>query len=299
MTPKRAMGLAGLDDRTLPKVAGLLRGIGSVTGAVVGPRGPLGRRVAPWIRREPVIVVAAVSVAFAAVLIAVTGGDNQGAVRPSTQSVGPVLPATQRLGPAPGASVSSYLSAATGRRDALRSLGASQQLEALVDLTGYISPLAVDTLLASTPEVSVVQGYARVPPPAQAKIHVLLTSAGTNLATELAAAQAAATQVAARYRSEVAQAQKDPSTQLQQAIDAGAAQAADARIDSLGLGSDCGCVFALVVSGPVSELQQLAGAAAVRVLDPAPVDASLQSLMVVPLEPQDTESVPPLAYAGD
>ena len=50
---------------------------------------------------------------------------------------------------------------------------------------------------------------------------------------------------------------------------------------------------------PVSQLEQLAEAAAVRVLDPGPVAASLNTLMVVPLEPQVTTTVPALDFAGE
>jgi microcompartment protein CcmL/EutN len=86
---------------------------------------------------------------------------------------------------------------------------------------------------------------------------------------------------------------------LQARIQAGAAQAAQARVDATGLSPSCGCVFALVVSGPVAQLQQLAHHAGVRILDPAPVGASLSSLMIVPLEPQVTDLVPALSFAGD
>jgi hypothetical protein len=299
MISERPPRFVHLDERALPMVAGLLRGIGSAAGAVVGPRSVVGRLVGPWIRREPVIVISVLSIAFAAVLIAVTGGDDQSAVRPTTEAVGPGLPTAHRLGPAPGATVASYLAAATDRRDGLQSLGASERIEALVDLTAYISPLAIDTLLASTPDVSVLRGFARVPPPVDAKVHVLVTSSQANLATGLATAQAAASQIADHYKSEISESLQNPTTQLQGEIDASAAEAADARVDASGLSSDCGCVFALIVSGPVSQIQQLAGAAAVRVLDPAPVDASVESLMVVPLEPQDTKKVSELAYAGD
>jgi hypothetical protein len=145
----------------------------------------------------------------------------------------------------------------------------------------------------------VLRGFARVPPPVDALVHVLVTSVDANLSTELASAQAAASQIAEHYKSEITQSLASPSTELNDEIDAGAAAAADARVDAAGLSSDCGCVFALIVSGPVSELQELAGAASVRVLDPAPVDTSIESLMVVPLEPQDTKTASELAYAGD
>ncbi|HWA67657.1 MAG TPA: hypothetical protein VG899_14950 [Mycobacteriales bacterium] len=288
-----------LDDRALPLVAGALRGLAGAAGAIVGRRSVFGRVLGSWIRREPVIVIAVGSIAFAAVLIAATGGDDQSPVRPSTVAAGPAAPSAGRLGPAPGASVASYLAAAATRRDGLRTLGASQRIDALVDLTSYISPLAVDTLLAATPDVAVVRGFARVPPPVEASVHVLVTSPQANLAVALSAAQASASQVAAHYKSEVTESLASPSPQLSDEIDAGAAAAAEARVDAAGLSSDCGCVFALIVSGPVSQIEDLAGAAAVRVLDPAPVGVSLDSLLVVPLEPQDTKRVSELAYAGD
>lgn len=300
MARGRSSWAVALDDRAVPRLAAVLRGIGSAAGAVAGRNSVVGRAVGPWIRREPVIVISLLSVAFAAVLISVTGGDAKDAVRPPPHSAaGPVLPSVQRLGPAAGTSVASYLAAATNHRDRLASLGSAERVDALVDLTAYLSPLAVDTLLASTPDVTVLRGFARVPPPVDAKVHVLVTSARANLATDLASAQSAASAIAKHYKSEITQSLASPSTQLSEEIDAAAAEAAEARVDASGLSSDCGCVFALIVSGPVSEIEQLAGAAAVRVLDPAPVGVSIESLTVVPLEPQDTKTVSELAYAGD
>ena len=237
--------------------------------------------------------------AFAAVLLAVTGGDHQAAVKPPAQQSGPLLPDPQRLGPAPGTSVSTYVAAAGDRMAALDSLSSSQRLEAVVDFTGYISPLAIDELLATTPGIDVLRGYARVPPPANARIHVLITSTESDLPTALGAAHDAASAIATHYAHVLNESVAHPSTQLQEELQAGAAQAAEARVDAAGLGTDCGCVFALVVSGPVAQLQQLAAAAAVRLVDPAPSTVSLEALMVVPLEPQEKSTVTALEFAGD
>jgi hypothetical protein len=148
--------LAGLDDRFLPLLADVMRGVGRATRRAVGPDGALGRRIAPWVRREPVISVALACVVAAAVLIAVTGGDDKGAV-PAPSHVGPRLTVGRLLGPATGASVSTYESQASRRRDALDQLASSQRLDAVVDFDGYLTPLAVSQILAGTPGISIVR----------------------------------------------------------------------------------------------------------------------------------------------
>ncbi len=287
-----------LDDRALPVVANMLRRLGRVSRALAGPDGAIGRRVTPWIRREPVVAVALVAVAFAAILIAATGGDDQGAVRPPAHT-GPKLPAGHLLGPVTGSSVTSYESLAAQRRSSLDQLAGSQQLNAVVDLSDYLSPQAVAELLSKTPGIVVRRGFARVPPPQDARVHVVLTSATTDLSAGLAAATQSASQIALRYERELSRSITRPSPRLQARVAAGAALAAQARIDANGLGPRCACVFALVVTGPVGQLQELDRQAAVRILDPAPVGASLRSLMIVPLEPQVSGTVPALSFAGD
>jgi hypothetical protein len=282
----------------LPLVANGLRTLGRATRAVAGSDGLVGRRVAPWIRREPVIAVAVAAVAFAAVLIAVTGGDDQGAVRPPNHS-GPKLDSGRLLGPVTGNSVSSYEAQATLRRHSLNQLAQSQQLNAVVDLGRYLTPQAVDQLLSKTPGIAVRRGFARVPPPQDADVHVLLPTTQVDLSGALTAAVQTASQIALRYEREISRSITNPSPRLQARLAAGAAQAAQARIDANGLGPQCACVFALVVTGPVGQLQDLAGQGAVRILDPAPVGASLSSLMIVPLEPQVTDTVPAISFAGD
>lgn len=299
MTPERRPGpLADLDDRTLLKVAGVLREIGRITRAIAGPEGVVGKRVAPLVRRDPVIAIAVVFAVLAALLIAVTGGDNKGSVRPPVH-VGPRLAAGHPLGPVTGAAVSAYETQASRRRASLSQLAGSQQLNAVVDLNAYLSPPAIERMLADTPGIRVLRGFARVPPPQPADVHVLLTSADAGLSTALTLAQQAAGTVALHYERLLSRSITSPSTALQTKVQAGADRAAAARIDANGLGPTCGCVFSLVVAGPVAQLQQLSHQAAVRVLDPAPVGATLNSLMIVPLEPQVTATVMPLAFAGE
>jgi hypothetical protein len=296
--PERGGPLADLDDRALPVVAGALRRTGRAIRAVFGSQGVIGRRVAPWVRREPVVAVALLCVAFAAILIVATGGDDHGPVRPGGH-VGPRLSGGHLLGPSTGASVSSYESVASRRRGSLQQLAGSQQLNAVVDFKGYLSPQTVSGLLADTPGIRVLRGFARVPPPQQADVHVLLTSAQADLATALTAAQQAAGAIALRYERELSRSITNPSPRLQAKVAAGAARAAAARVDANGLSPTCGCVFAIVVAGPVAQLEQLSHQSDVRILDPAPVAATLGSLMIVPVEPQVTDKVPALTFAGE
>jgi hypothetical protein len=298
MREERVAPLADLDDRALPKLAAALRRISRVARAVAGPEGGIGRRVAPWIRREPVIAIAVIFAVFAALLIVVTGGDDKGSVRPPTH-VGPRLRAGQPLGPVTGATVSSYQAQASTRRAALSQLAGSQQLSAVVDLDRYSSPQAIEQMLSGTPGIRVLRGFARVPPPQQADVHVLLTSADTGLSTALTLAQQAAGEIALHYERLLSRSITSPSTDLQAKVEAGADRAAAARIDANGLGPTCECVFSLVVAGPVAQLEQLSRQAAVRILDPAPVAATLNSLMIVPVEPQITDVVKPIAFAGE
>jgi hypothetical protein len=294
---ERAAALADLDDRALPALARVLRGVARVIRAVFGPQGVLGRRVAPLVRRDPVIAIALASVVVAAILIAVTGGDNKGASRPPSH-VGPRLTG-HLLGPVTGSSVSSYESVAARRRDALQQLAGSQQINAVVDLNRYLSPQAIEEMLRDTPGIRVARGFARVPPPQEADVHVLITAADTSLATALTSAQVAASQVALHYERQLSRSITNPSTALQEKVQAGADRAAAARIDANGLGPTCGCVFALVVVGPVAQLERLSHQAEVRILDPAPVGATLNSLMVVPLQPQVSGTVKALTFAGE
>ncbi|MGN6472051.1 MAG: hypothetical protein ACTHK4_00170 [Mycobacteriales bacterium] len=297
MREDRSGALADLDDRALPKVASALRRIGRATRAVAGPEGVVGRRVAPWVRREPVIAIALACVAFAAILIAVTGGDDKGTVAPP-RDVGPRLAAGRPLGPVTGAMVSTYEAQASRRLAALSQLAGSQQLNAVVDFKDYVSAQEIEQLLAETPGIRVLRGFARVPPPQDADVHVLLTSADAGLSTALTLAQQSAGEVALHYERLLSRSITHPSTDLQTKVEAGAVRAAAARIDANGLGPTCGCVFSLVVAGPVAQLEQLSHQSAVRIVDPAPVGASLNSLMIVPLEPQITEKVKPIAFAG-
>lgn len=290
--------LARLDERVVPALGRVIRGGGRASKGVAGATGRPGRAVVAGIRRYPVVATALALVALAAVLITVTGGDDRSAVRPKASNVVPA-PADSQLGPQPGSQVSSYLAAAGLRSQQLSSLPATAHVTALLDLTGYLTPAAVTTMLAGRPAVTIIRGFARVPPPSAGGIHVLTVGSGAGLGEQLAAARSSARSTVAQYRLERRIEARHPSARLEAAIAAGAAAAVAARADAAGLGPTCGCVFALEVSGPVSRLLAVASLADVRVLDPAPPATSLADLRVVPLEPQVTGIVPQLQFSGE
>lgn len=289
--------LARLDDHAVPALAAGLRTLGRAGRRLAGATGPAGRWLSGFSRRQPTIVVAAVSVVVAAVLLGITGGDRTRAVRPVASSVVPPL-TSDALGPTPGMTVAAYLQQAGLRRQQLAALPPGQRLAAVVDLTGYLTPQAVAASF-SPPEVTIQTVFATVPTARGAAIHTLTTKSAADIAPALTAARLAARTVVHRYRLELLAETQHPSPPLEAAISAGRIRVAEAVVDARGLGPTCGCVFSLLVNGPVGRLLPLADLPDVRVLDPAPPSSRLDQLMVVPLEPQVTGIVPALQYAGE
>jgi hypothetical protein len=291
--------LGRLDERVVPALGRALRGTRRVTVASVELTGPPGRFVGRALRRYPVAIAAVALIAVAALLIVWTGGDQQSAVRPKPSSIVPPLTG-QQLGPVAGTSVSAYLDAAALRSQQLSSLPANQQVIAVVDFNGYLSPLAVPTVLGRQNRfVRIVRGFAQVPPPANGPIHVLSTNSSADLSSQLAAARSAAETVLAQYRLAFRLYARHPTAQREAAVSALSSRAGPARVDVRGLSPTCGCIFSVVVTGPASAMDQIANLPDVRVLDPAPPSSSLQQLAVVPLEPQASDVVPPLEFAGE
>jgi hypothetical protein len=289
--------LRHLDDRVMPALSRGLRAPGRLARAGVGATGTPGRTAAGVVRRFPVAIAAVGLIVLATALIVVTGGDHRGAVRPKASTVVPALTG-QRLGPVTGTSVAAYTSTARLRLQQISSLPGNQRVTAVVDLTGYLSPRAFGSSLV-VPGVSIIHAFARVPTSRQAAIHTLNPKSAAGLAPALAAARSAAETVLTRYQAEVTTEARKPSAQLEAAISAGTAAASAARLDARGLGPTCRCVFALLVSGPATQLLRLASHPDVRVMDPAPPGTPLRELMVVPLEPQVSGTVPPLQFAGE
>lgn len=294
--------LARVDDRAVPALGSGLRGIGragrGVGAALSRATGPVGRWAGGFSRRQPTVVAAFVIVVAAAVLWVATGGNHPKSVRPLPSAVVPPLTGGA-LGPEVGSTVDSYLVAAAQRRQQIEALPSGQQLGAVIDLNGYLSPKAISTVLAAVPDVEIERGWARVAPPQNADVHVLTVGVGGGLAAQLAQAQRSARQLLSSYALAVeARAAHPLNPRVRDLVATKEPQVPAARVDAKGLGPACGCVFALVVTGPVGELEQIAGLTDVRVLDPAPPGTSIDSLRVVPLEPQVTDVVEPLQFAG-
>jgi hypothetical protein len=239
-------------------------------------------------------------VVAAAVLLTATGGDRHRAVAPVSTTPAPAttLPGDQ-LGPTVGQPVSAYLTVAKQRLTSIEATPTTSPVTAVVDLTGYLTPAALDAELSGLIGVQVIRVFAQVAPPAAGAIHTVTLTAGGDLAADLDALRAQAHTFVVNYRKRVAVSAADPSTANQAVVSAYADEARQAKIDAAGLGASSGCVFALVVTGPVSELEQLAVGPDVRVLDPAPATVPRDSLMIVPLEPQTIATVVPLEFAGD
>lgn len=291
--------LGRLDERVVPRLGRGLRRTGHSAVASVGLTGRPGRVLGGLWSRFQIVIAAVALIAIAALLITWTGGDDRSAVRPKASTVVPALTG-QQLGPVAGTTVASYLDAAGLRQQQLSSLPATQPVTAVVDFNGYLNPQAISTVFGTDSQsVKIVRGFAQVPPPANGPIHVLTTNSGADLSAQLAAARSAAATVLAQYRLAFRIYADHPTTTRQAAVSALSTRAGQARVDVRGLSPTCGCVFAVVVTGPAGEVDQVANLPDVRVLDPAPPTSSLRQLAVVPLEPRVTGTVPPLEFAGE
>jgi hypothetical protein len=289
--------LARLDGRAVPMLARALRRVGRGGRRLGGATGPPGRLVARLVRREPTVAAAVIAVLVAVVLIVATGGDGQHSVAPSAPRPTASLPGDQ-LGPAAGQQVSAYLAVARQRRALLAGEATTHPVTAVVDFIGYLTPPAVTNVLQRVDGLTVSRAFVRAAPPADADVHTISLSAGSDLAADIGAQQADARSVLRNYHKLVAYAHKHPSGRTRSLVKAYAEQGRQAQVDATGIGPSAGCVFALVVSGPPAQLERLAVDPEVRVLDPDPADVPVNQLMIVPLEPQVSTAVEPLTFAG-
>jgi hypothetical protein len=245
-------------------------------------------------RRNPTISVAVVAVLIAAVVLGLDGRHHtSGPALPNPASVAGVA-----LGPTPGESVSTYLASAAQRRLELASTNA-RSVTAVVDLRSYLTPSAVASVLATTSGVQLSTAFATAAPPLHGEVHSIALSSVSDLGGDLTHLQSNARTVVRSYQARVALARRHPNATNKHVVSAYANLAHESRIDAAGLGARVGCVFAVVVTGTPGALQRLATESDVRVLDPAPAAQSATDLMIVPLEPQVTSTVAPLAFAGE
>jgi hypothetical protein len=249
-------------------------------------------------RRNPTITATVAILVAAAVLIVATGGDHHHAVAPNGTSQSQTLPG-EEIGPTAGEQVSAYLAAAHKRTSTLAASATTLPVTAVVDLTGYLTPAAVTSELGGLAGVQVIRAFARVAPPATGDVHTVTLMPGSDLASDLTLVSAQAQALVVNYRQRVAIAKAHPTAANEEVVTTYAGEAQQAKIDAAGIGATSACVFALVVTGSARALERLAGQPDVRVLDPAPPTVPRSSLMIVPLEPQVTGTVSPLAFAGD
>jgi hypothetical protein len=293
----RPSRLVRLDARIVPGLAASMRAVGNGGRRLGAATGAPGRLLVRLTRRSPTITAALVSVVAATALILATGGDQHHAVAPAAPNPEVVLPGNE-LGPIAGQPVSTYLAAAQQRREQLP-LSTSNAVTAVVDLQSYLTAAAVTGVVAGLDGLRVTRAFARAAPPANGDVHAITLMPGDDLADQLTELRASAHQVAVNYRKRVAIAKAHPTVQNGQVVNAYADIARQARVDEVGLGAASRCVFALEVTGPPTELQLLAKQPDVRVLDPAPSTVAQADLMIVPLEPQVTGTVPALEFADD
>lgn len=296
--PKRKPLLVRLDERVVPRLGGALRGVGTAGRRGAAATGAPGRFIGRAVRRNPTITTAVATVAGAAVLLVATGGDHHRAVAPVRPSLAEALPGDV-LGPTAGDSASTYLGVAQQRLKTIAASATPLPVTAVVDFTGYLTPAAVDSELSGLDGVQVIRAFVRVAPPATGAVHTVTLLSGSDLGTDVALLQAQAHTIVVNYGKRVAIAKADPSVANEQVVTEYADEARQAKIDAAGIGLTSGCVFALVVTGPASQLEQLGALPDVRVLDPAPPTVPREDLMIVPLEPQVLTTVTPLDFAGD
>jgi hypothetical protein len=297
VSERRPGPLVRLDGAVVPRLARGIRAVGTLGRLPARLTGAPGRSFGRWVRRNPTITVAVLTVVVAAILLDTTGGDSQHAVAPPPPPPTITLP-NNVLGPVTGQDVPAYLAAAQQRRALLRTDSAAREVHAVVDFTGYLTPSAVSSVVGGLAGVQVVTAFAGVAPPATGQVHPITLAPGDDLASDLSVLKSQSSDVVTNYRKLVALQRTNPTPKYASLVAAYAARAQEARADATGIGATVGCVFAVVVTGPPAQLQRLASLTDVRVLDPAPVSVPNDKLMIVPLEPQATGVVPVLDFAG-
>jgi hypothetical protein len=259
-----------------------LAGPGSVFGAA-----------ARW---QPALAGSIAVVGLAAVVLAAAGGpggpgygDSGDSAPPPTQAS---VPLTTTIGPTPGASVASYLTRASFNLRKFGETSRNQPGYAVVDLHNYLRP---DQAARVFNGVEVVRAYVRMPSktlPTQVHAIPLQSTFGT-LASGMEGSGRLAAATAHTFGELVAQLKprtaQDRQLRRRYALQK---QASSYEAAALLRPQSCACVFSVVVHAADSDLLRLAASPEVRAVDPAPVDVSLSTLTVFPLEPEIVTIVP-------
>ena len=198
-----------------------------------------------------------------------------------------------RVGVVEGQSVAGYLRSSRGELAALLPASGSPtagETWALVSLTGYLAP---DKLQAALAGVAVAEVYARAPLPA---VRTQVVKFGVyrmphDVVAGMLNAALARDQEQADYRKLGDELKGDGVNEirLRRAYDSAAQTAA---LEAAAYRAHCACVFAAVVRAAPAVLDQLAGRAEVRVVDPAPEVRSLDRTEFRPVLPEQTTTVP-------
>jgi hypothetical protein len=198
-----------------------------------------------------------------------------------------------RVGVVEGQSVSGYLRSSRGELAALLPASGSPtagETWALVSLTAYLAPDQVQAALAG---VAVAEVYARAPLPG---VRTQVVKFGVyrmpqDVVAGMLNAALARDQEQADYRKLGDELEGDGVNEirLRRAYDSAAQTAA---LEAAAYRAHCACVFAAVVRAAPAALEQLAGRAEVRVVDPAPEIRSLDRTEFRPVLPEQTTTVP-------
>lgn len=197
-----------------------------------------------------------------------------------------------RVGVVEGQSVSGYLRVSRGELAALLPVSGSPaagETWALVSLTGYLAP---DKLQAALSGMAVAEVYARAPLPAvrTAVVKIPVYRLEQDVVVGMLNAALARDQEQADYRKLGDQLTGDGVNEmrLRRAYDSAAQTAA---AEAAAYRAHCACLFAAVVRAAPAALDQLAGRAEVRVVDPAPEVRSLNRTEFRPVLPEQTTTV--------
>ena len=290
------MNPGSLDERWLPVLAGAVqRRAIRLRRLLAGATGP-GSAVGAAARLQPALAGSIAVVGLAAVVLAAAGGpggpgDGEGSdgVAPPTQAA---VPVTTTIGPTPGASVASYLTHASFNLRKFGETSHDQPGYAVVDLHNYLRPADAAKVFNG---VEVVRAYVRMPsktlPTQVHAIPLQSTFASLDSGMEGSGRLAAAT---AHTFGELVTQLKPRTEQDRQLRKRYAEQKQASSFEAAALlrPQTCGCVFSVVVHATDTELLRLAASPEVRAVDPAPVNVSLSTLTVFPLEPEIVTVVP-------
>jgi hypothetical protein len=279
---RRVRPLHALDERVLPRLArGLSRLVGRTPALSTGPAEPLrgGNR-----RARVLGAVASLGV------LAVVGT----ALYVTTDTPRPDLTVGQavRVGAAEGEQVSLYTDRARAELQALVSAGTTETY-ALVSLRGYSTPGTVAPLLTG---VETVRAFVRLP---LEGVQTPIVSFGVRRpAVDVPAAMArvaAEREATAREDEKTAAGLSGDDPKERQLREFYTGNARLDRAEAQAYRDGCACVYAVVVRATPVRLAELAGRAGVRVVDPAPEVQRLDRTVFLPLLPEHTTVVGPVA----